>query len=251
MHDPGHGRSAGSGDRRGDGIAARWRHDEHRLRPTSANSSPTTPTLGDGSPLGIVTDAAIVVDDGRGRVGRTARAGARRRRSESIWRRRRVIPGFVDSHAHLVFAGDRSAEFAARMSGRALRRRRHRHHRGRNPVGDRRCSWPPTSARLADELRRGGVTTFETKSGYGLSTSDEARSLRVAGEFTSETTFLGAHVVPARVPRRPRRLRATGRRRHARRMPSACPLDRRVLRPRRIRRRRDPRHPGSRHRRRA
>ena len=63
---------------------------------------------------------------------------------------------------------------------------------GRRPTH----SWPPTSARLADELRRGGVTTFETKSGYGLSTSDEARSLRVAGEFTSETTFLGAHVVP-------------------------------------------------------
>jgi imidazolonepropionase len=106
-----------------------------------------------------------------------------------------VIPGFVDSHAHLVFAGDRSAEFAARMAGRP--------YDGGGIVttvsatraaGDDQLT--ANVRRLAGELRSGGVTTFETKSGYGLSTHDEARSLRVAGQFTSETTYLGAHVVP-------------------------------------------------------
>lgn len=107
-----------------------------------------------------------------------------------------VIPGFVDSHAHLVFAGDRAHEFAARMSGvpydgggiaitvAATR-----------AATDAQLS--ANLARLSTELRRAGVTTFETKSGYGLRTADEVRSLRIAREFTTETTFLGGHVVPA------------------------------------------------------
>jgi formiminoglutamate deiminase len=151
-------------------------------------------TLGDGSPLGIVTDAAIVVDDGRiAWVGPRAQAPDADERLDLDGGA--VIPGFVDSHAHLVFAGDRSAEFAARMAGQ-------RYDGGgiATTVSATRSATDEQLAanvgRLADELRRGGVTTFETKSGYGLSTPDEARSLRVAGEFTSETTFLGAHVVP-------------------------------------------------------
>ena len=151
-------------------------------------------TLGDGSPLGIVTDAAIVVDNGVvAWVGPRAQAPAADDRSDLAGAA--VIPGFVDSHAHLVFAGDRSAEFAARMAGEP--------YDGGGIATTVAATRSATDAqlaanvaRLADELRRGGVTTFETKSGYGLSTSDEARSLRVAGEFTSETTFLGAHVVP-------------------------------------------------------
>ena len=106
-----------------------------------------------------------------------------------------VLPGFVDSHAHLVFAGDRSAEFEARMSGR-------RYAAGgiATTVEATRAATDQdlraTVTRLADELLRAGVTTFECKSGYGLDVSTEQRSLRIAGEVTPETTFLGAHVVP-------------------------------------------------------
>jgi imidazolonepropionase len=109
---------------------------------------------------------------------------------------RAVLPGFVDSHAHLVFAGDRTAEFAARMSGEPY------------AAGGIRTTVAATRAasdeelrrnlaRLAAELRHAGVTTFECKSGYGLDVETERRSLSVASEFTAETTFLGAHVVPA------------------------------------------------------
>lgn len=106
-----------------------------------------------------------------------------------------VIPGFVDSHNHLVFAGDRAAEFAARMTGQAY------------AAGGIRTTVAATRAatdeqllangrRLAAEARRQGTTTLETKSGYGLDVETEARILRVSQELTPETTFLGAHVVP-------------------------------------------------------
>jgi imidazolonepropionase len=113
---------------------------------------------------------------------------------------RTVLPGFVDSHAHLVFAGDRAEEFAARMTGRPY------------AAGGIRTTVAATRAatddelratlnRLADELLRTGVTTFETKSGYGLDVATEQRSLRIARELTPETTYLGAHVVPQGVDR--------------------------------------------------
>jgi imidazolonepropionase len=109
---------------------------------------------------------------------------------------RAVIPGFVDSHAHLMFAGDRAAEFSARMEGRAY------------SAGGIKTTVAATRAASDDELAENllslvaemhasGITTFETKSGYGLSVTDEVRSLRIAAAHTSETTFLGAHVVPA------------------------------------------------------
>ncbi|WP_193608594.1 imidazolonepropionase [Nocardioides lijunqiniae] len=108
---------------------------------------------------------------------------------------RAVVPGFVDSHSHLVFAGDRSAEFAARMTGEPY------------AAGGIRTTVAATRAatdeqltahvgRLVQEMRRQGTTTVEIKSGYGLTVRDEARSLAVAAQFTEETTFLGAHVVP-------------------------------------------------------
>jgi imidazolonepropionase len=108
---------------------------------------------------------------------------------------RAVLPGFVDSHAHLVFAGERSAEFAARMAGQPYQ------------AGGIRATVAATRqatdgdlrrnlARLAAELLAQGSTTFECKSGYGLTTADEARSVRLAAEVTPEVTYLGAHVIP-------------------------------------------------------
>ncbi|KQV26115.1 imidazolonepropionase [Yonghaparkia sp. Root332] len=106
-----------------------------------------------------------------------------------------VIPGFVDSHSHLVFAGDRAAEFEARMAGRPY------------AAGGIRSTVAATRAATDDELRARlaalvaqaraqGTTTLEIKSGYGLTVADEERALRLAREVTDETTFLGAHVVP-------------------------------------------------------
>ncbi len=108
---------------------------------------------------------------------------------------RAVIPGFVDSHSHLVFAGDRAEEFAARMTGSA-------YSAGgiRTTVAATRAATDEQLAanvsRHVDEMRRQGTTTVEIKSGYGLSVADEARALAIASQATKETTFLGAHVVP-------------------------------------------------------
>jgi imidazolonepropionase len=108
---------------------------------------------------------------------------------------RAVVPGFVDSHSHLVFAGDRAAEFAARMAGEP--------YAGggiRTTVAATRAATDAqlagTASRLLAEMLRQGTTTVEIKSGYGLTVADERRSLAVAAALTPETTFLGAHVVP-------------------------------------------------------
>jgi imidazolonepropionase len=109
---------------------------------------------------------------------------------------RAVLPGFVDSHAHLVFAGERSAEFAARMAGQ-------RYAAGgiAQTVAATRAATDgelrERLAGLAGEMLRQGTTTFECKSGYGLTVRDEARLVAIAAEATPEVTYLGAHVVPA------------------------------------------------------
>lgn len=150
-------------------------------------------------PLGLVADAALVVDDGRvAWVGPAAEAPAADRRTDVDGRA--VIPGFVDSHTHLVFAGDRGDEFEARMAGTA--------YTGggitRTVAATRAASDDELRARLASlvaEARAQGTTTLEIKSGYGLDVATEERLLRLAREVTPETTFLGAHVVPAGVDR--------------------------------------------------
>ena len=106
-----------------------------------------------------------------------------------------VIPGFVDSHTHLVFAGDRAAEFEARMSGRPYEAGGIR----TTVAATRAATDEQLSANVARHLaqmRAQGTTTVEIKSGYGLTVRDEARSLAIARQATEETTFLGAHVVP-------------------------------------------------------
>jgi len=151
------------------------------------------PEQGTG-PLGLRHAAALVIDDDRvGWVGDAAGAPACDERVDVLGRT--VLPGFVDSHSHLVFAGDRAAEFAARMAGR-----RYRAGGIADTVAATRAASDQTlrerARRLRAEMLRGGTTTVEVKSGYGLTVADEARSLRVAGEVGDEVTFLGAHVVP-------------------------------------------------------
>jgi imidazolonepropionase len=149
--------------------------------------------------LGELTDAALLIDGDRiGWLGPANRAPAADRQMELAGRC--VLPGFVDSHAHLLFAGDRGAEFAARMAGQ-------RYTAGgiRSTVAATRAAADPelraNLARLAAELHAGGVTTFECKSGYGLDVGTEQRSVRLAAEQTAEVTFLGAHVVPEHADR--------------------------------------------------
>ena len=148
----------------------------------------------DTGELELIENAALVIDAGVvAWVGSSASAPTADEFVDVAGRT--VIPGFVDSHAHLVFAGDRAAEFEARMSGVSY------------SAGGIKTTVAATRAASDDELRAGlrarmhelhrsGITTFETKSGYGLNVADEARSVALAAEVTDEVTFLGAHVVP-------------------------------------------------------
>ena len=146
------------------------------------------PALGAG-PLGTVADAALLIADD----GRVAWAGERHALPEGHadgvvdLGGRAVVPGFVDSHTHLVFAGDRAPEFAARMAGR-------RYEAGgiRTTVAATRAAsdalLEANARRLAREALASGTTTLEVKSGYGLSLHDEERSVRVARAITPEAT---------------------------------------------------------------
>jgi imidazolonepropionase len=145
-------------------------------------------------PLGEIADAALVIEDGRvAWVGYSSRAPEADERIDADGRC--GLPGFVDSHSHIVFAGERSQEFAARMSGRP-------YEAGgiRTTVAATRAATDTelrdNAARLLREARAQGTTTLEIKSGYGLSVADEERALRVAARLTEEVTFLGAHIVP-------------------------------------------------------
>jgi len=139
-------------------------------------------------------DAAIVFEQGAvAWVGDTDDAPAADERIDAEGRA--AVPGFVDSHSHLMFAGDRADEFEARMEGRRYEaggiRRTVRLTREADDA-----SLLARATAIVDEMRRQGTTTVEIKSGYGLTVRDEERALRLARQLTPETTFLGAHVVP-------------------------------------------------------
>lgn len=148
-------------------------------------------TVGEG-PLGVVVDAAVVVEHGR--VIAVGAAGSLTADERFNADGRCVIPGFVDSHTHLVFAGDRGDEFVARMAGR--------------PYGAGGIAATVAATRRADtaelatltarrlaEARRHGTTTIEIKSGYGLTIADEVRCIETAAALTPHVTALAAHVV--------------------------------------------------------
>ena len=154
-----------------------------------------SPSFGDGSPLGLVRDAAVVLHGDRvAWVGDTRAAPAADTHVDAEGRA--ALPGFVDAHSHLLFAGDRTAEFHARMSGRPYTAGGIR----TTVAATRAASDEELEANLTGLLRealRQGTTTFETKSGYGLTVRDEERALRIAARHTEEVTYLGGHVVPS------------------------------------------------------
>ncbi|MCE0762493.1 imidazolonepropionase [Pseudonocardia kujensis] len=151
-------------------------------------------TTNDDENGGRITDAAVVVEGDRlAWVGSAAAAPAADRRVDLGGRA--VLPGWVDSHTHMVFGGQRTAEFEARMSGQP-------YSAGGIGVTVRAtraasdAELAANLARLIGEARRGGTTTIETKTGYGLTVADELRAARVAGRHVDTVTFLGAHIVP-------------------------------------------------------
>ena len=150
----------------------------------------------DGTPLGLLPDAAFVVAGGSVTWVGTSQSAPRSDIANSVNAQGRcVIPGFVDSHAHLVFAGDRSAEFRARMQGESYNAGgiNHTVELTREASNGQLLQ---STRRLVAEANASGTTTIECKSGYGLTVDDEARLLVIAKQVSDETTFLGAHVVP-------------------------------------------------------
>ena len=152
------------------------------------------PQVGTGL-LGEIENAAVVIDNGK--ISWVGNAKDVQATDELIDAHGMgVIPGFVDSHAHLLFAGDRSKEFEARMNGEKYSAGGIKSTVERTRVASD-SELERNMVSLIYEMTKSGITTFETKSGYGLSVRDEARSLALAAKHTPETTFLGAHVVPA------------------------------------------------------
>lgn len=146
------------------------------------------------SERGTLNDAAIIAQSGTiAWVGPASEAPAADEQVDLGGRA--VLPGWVDSHTHMVFDGDRSAEFEARISG------------GSYEAGGIAVTMDATRQAGTDRLdqlvadrvaagRCGGTTTFETKTGYGLNTESEVEAAKVASHHVDDVTFLGAHLVP-------------------------------------------------------
>ncbi|SDD22755.1 imidazolonepropionase [Actinokineospora iranica] len=142
----------------------------------------------------VLTDAAVVLSGDRfAWVGPAKAAPPADTRVDAAGRA--ALPGWVDSHTHLVFAGDRTAEFTARMAGKPY------------TAGGITTTVTATRAATDDDLRATlrrhvaeavsqGTTCLETKTGYGLTVEDEARAARIAAESVDEVTYLGAHLIP-------------------------------------------------------
>ena len=149
---------------------------------------------------GVLRDAAVVIEDGRiAWIGPSANAPAADEVEDVEGRA--VLPGWVDSHTHLVSMGDRAEEFVDRMAGRP-------YEAGgimRTVNATRAASEEDLRARargLREEAYRGGTTTIEAKTGYGLDVETEQRLARISAELADVVTYLGAHVVPAGTDRR-------------------------------------------------
>ncbi len=150
------------------------------------------PALGDG-PLGVVTNASVVIDGDTVLAVGPAGAVADERLDAGG---RCVLPGFVDSHTHLVFAGDRAEEFTRRMAGEPYDGGGIRVTTDATRNAGRAVLRDSLQQRLV-EVHRAGTTTVEVKTGYGLSVDSEAELASLAAEATTEATFLGAHLLPS------------------------------------------------------
>ena len=150
------------------------------------------PSIGNGD-LGLLQNATVVVEKGLiSAISTSIPSGVDQ---EIDCSGMTVLPGFVDSHSHLIFAGDRADEFSARAHGQ-------KYTAGgiASTVKATRLATDSTlhtnAQRLLDEALATGTTTMEIKSGYGLTEKDELRSIEIATQFTDETTLLAAHVIP-------------------------------------------------------
>jgi imidazolonepropionase len=161
-------------------------------------------TTNDGDP---VSDAAVAVEGGRITfVGGPADAPGQGAGRRIDCGGRAVIPGLVDAHTHLVFAGDRSGEFSRRLAGASYADIAASGGGILNTVAATRAASEQALHALTASRARGmlaaGTTTLEVKSGYGLELETERRLLEVArclGEdlpIEVKTTFLGAHSIP-------------------------------------------------------
>ena len=180
-------------------------------------AGPQRPRIGgELSELAIIADGGMLLRDGTIAAVGTSNETARRLPGDCEVleaRGRVVLPGFVDAHAHPVFAGNRVAEFEMRSRGAS-------YEEIAAAGGGIRSTVRLTRAASEDELfeqarhrvgqiLRCGTTTMEAKSGYGLTTNDELKMLRVIGRLNEMTalelvpTFLGAHAVPEEFEGRP------------------------------------------------
>ena len=150
----------------------------------------------DGTKLGLIRDAALLIEDGViAWAGPNSQAPTHHIKKTIDAESKCILPGYVDSHTHMIFVGDRSSEFRARMLGEmysagGITSTVEKTRKASNELLLNHAQF------LSAEAYAGGTTTFEIKSGYGLTLKDERRSLEIARKISDETTFLGAHVVP-------------------------------------------------------